>query len=407
MATKVSNPYNFNIKDDYNSYADIIINDPYMYKFYWGMGEDTFSPWGFDKVGVLDEYLYSQASDSTGLVPDNINGTEVMAIVTRRRDASRLYFKNGAEPYPVVSIHQYPAYLDIKNKLVTGMLLYPNEAEGIPGKVYISKDQTFKMSFGDLNYYPLFIYGYDGQFGPIPDENGLVNLSDYKDNYIGSYSIIDVIPQDNLAYLKSGLIADSDMSGMFSNALIIAYIPKLEINTSNVTNMSSLFSYCTKLTSLDLSDFNTSKVTNMWWMFAYCQSLTSLDLSSFDTSKVINMSGMFHYCKSLTSLNLSHFDTSNVTNMSDMFRDCKSLTSLDLSNFDTSKVTDMSGMFKGCEQLNNFKGVLDLSSCTDASFMFDNCSSNANIHLKNVRSSYFSNVGGGMGHQYIVDNWLD
>lgn len=378
MATKVSNPYNFNIKDDYNSYADI--RDPYIYKFYWGFGENSFySPWGFDKIGVLDEYLYSQASDSTGLVPNNINGTEVMAIVTS--GVSRLYFKNGAKPYPVISIHQYAAEPDTKAKLVTGMLLYPKEAEGIPGKVYVSKDQTFKMSFGDLDYYPLFIYGYDGQFGPIPDENGLVNLSDYKANYIGSYSIIDVIPQDNLAYLKSGLIADSDMSGMFSNELSIAYIPKLEINTSNVTNMSNVFSYCTKLTSLDLSDFNTSKVANMRWMFAYCQSLTSL--------------------------NLSHFDTSNVTDMSGMFRDCQSLTSLDLSNFDTSKVTNMSGMFRDCEQLNNFKGVLDLSSCTDASFMFDNCSSNANIHLKNVRSSYFSNVGGGMGHQYIVDNWLD
>lgn len=405
MATKVSNPYNFNIKDDYNSYADI--RDPYIYKFYWGFGENSFySPWGFDKVGVLDEYLYSQASDSTGLVPNNINGTEVMAIV-KVGDYAKLYFKDGAKPYPVISIHQYPAYLDIKNKLVTGMLLYPEEAEGIPGKVYVSKDQTFKMSFGDLDYYPLFIYGYDGQFGPIPDENGLVNLSDYKANYIGSYSMIEAIPQDNLAYLKSGLIADSDMSGMFSNELNITDIPKLEINTSNVTNMSSVFSYCTKLTSLDLSDFNTSKVTNMRWMFAYCQSLTSLDLSSFNTSKAINMSGMFHYCKSLTSLNLSHFDTSNVTDMSGMFRDCQSLTSLDLSNFDTSKVTNFSNMFRDCEQLNNFKGVLDLSSCTDASFMFDNCSSNANIHLKNVRSSYFSNVGGGMGHQYIVDNWLD
>ena len=40
MATKVSNPYNFNIKNDYNSYADI--RDPYIYKFYWGFGENSF-----------------------------------------------------------------------------------------------------------------------------------------------------------------------------------------------------------------------------------------------------------------------------------------------------------------------------------------------------------------------------
>ena len=217
-------------------------------------------------------------------------------------------------------------------------------------------------------------------YGPIPDENGLVDLSYYAQNYIPSYTIT-IIPEENQEYLDSGLKA-SDMHNMFwsTNKLITLDIPK--IDTSNVTNMRDMFSYCNNLTSLDLSNLNTSNVTDVCSMFTMCESLTSLDLFNFDTSKVIDMSYMFASCASLTNL--------------------------DLSNFDTSKVIDMSFMFFGCDVLTTVIGSLDMSSCESCASMFGN-RNNARIHLKNVpRSLNLGVIGGGTeGQNYIIDNYID
>jgi surface protein len=65
-------------------------------------------------------------------------------------------------------------------------------------------------------------------------------------------------------------------------------------------------------------------------------------------------------------------DTSTITNMSYMFQGCSQLQNLDVSNWDVSSVTTMSGMFQGCDALK----VLDLrnwdvSNCTNLSSAFD------------------------------------
>ena len=183
----------------------------------------------------------------------------------------------------------------------------------------------------------------------------IVDLSYYAQNNIINYQTTTEIPEENLTYLQSGLKANN-MSYMFYNCNNIKTIPKLNIDTSNVTNMYAMFSDCFYLTSLDLSNINTSNVTNMYAMF----------------------------------------------------NNCISLTSLDLSNFNTSNVTDMSNMFNNCNSLTNVIGSLDLNSCTNIRYMFNNCNSNVHIHLKNVPSSLnLSNSRGTEGQHYIIDNYID
>ena len=174
----------------------------------------------------------------------------------------------------------------------------------------------------------------------------------------------------------------TDMLWLFNGCKKITSLNISNFDTSNVTDMSYMFCYCLSIISLDLSNFDTSKVTNMAGMFEHCDNLTTFDLSNFDTSNVTNMDGMFDSCGNLTTLDLSNFDTSNVTNMAGMFQTCKNLTVLDLSSFDTSKVTDMSYMFNQCYNLTTIKGVFDMKSCTEWTYMF-NCPNLKDVKIKN------------------------
>ena len=167
-----------------------------------------------------------------------------------------------------------------------------------------------------------------------------VDLSYYARDNIQDYTFITQIPQDNLDYLNSGLVA-SDMSNMFYDCNNLQSIPKLNI----------------------------------------------------DTSQCVNMYGMFDYCYALTTIDLSNFDTSNVTDMSSMFRYCYALTTIDLSNWDTSNVTDMKYMFYGCRNLEHIEGIIDMKSCTKTinySYMFYNCTKLSGVKIKNPPDNFES-----------------
>ena len=163
----------------------------------------------------------------------------------------------------------------------------------------------------------------------------MVDLSYYARSNIPNYEIITEIPQDNLAYLNSGLIA-----------------------------------------------------TNMIYMFSECNNLKTIPKLNIDTSQCVNMEYMFDNCNSLASLDLSNFNTNNVTDMGYMFCRCESLTSLDLSNFDTSKVTDMFEMFYNCKALKHIEGIIDMKSCTNYRLMFGNCSKLSGVKIKNPPTDF-------------------
>ncbi|BDF34311.1 hypothetical protein CE91St62_23760 [Lachnospiraceae bacterium] len=86
----------------------------------------------------------------------------------------------------------------------------------------------------------------------------------------------------------------------------------------------------------------------------------------------------FYCCKNMTSCDLSKLDISKVTDASYMFDFCSSITTLgDLSGWDVSKVTDASSMFSGCSSITTLGDLSgwDVSSLTTASYMFSGCSS--------------------------------
>lgn len=213
----------------------------------------------------------------------------------------------------------------------------------------------------------------------------LVDLTYYAKNNIPNYDTITEIPQEHLEYLNSGLHA-SNMYGMFCKCKRLKSIPKIDIDTS--------------------------KVTDMGWMFYDCWSIQSFEfLNYLNTANVQNMNSMFRDYGGYAStniLNLSNFDTSKVTDMGYMFDGSLHLTSIDLTNWDTSKVTNMGWMFHYCSNLSDVKGTLDMRSCTNIEHMFDLCSDTAHIHLKNVpRNLDFSHYNGTEGKQYIIENYLD
>ena len=85
----------------------------------------------------------------------------------------------------------------------------------------------------------------------------------------------------------------------------------------------------------------------------------------------------FANCKSITQCDMSKLDTSNLTNASGMFDGCSSLTTLgDLSGWDTSSLTDASYMFSVCSNLTTLGDLSgwDTSNLTRAQYMFGFCS---------------------------------
>lgn len=284
-------------------------------------------------------------------------------------------------------------------------------------------------------------------------ESALVDLSYYARDNISGYQSKRYIPQENLDYLQSGLVA-TNMQSMFEECRMLPNIPNLNIDTSRCTNMNSMFYNCQFLYSVDISNFDTSNVTDIGYMFSGCTQMSSLDLSNFDTSNVTNMKGIFYGCRSLISIDisnwdtskatsmyglfgycekleldysdLSHFNTSNVedmqsmfycdykltsldlskwntsklTNVHQMFRGCDSLTSLNISNWNTSNITDMEMMFYYCSSLTTITGTIDMKSCKYYDDMFKNCSKLTGVKIKNPPAGF--NGAGLNSSQYTI-----
>lgn len=157
-------------------------------------------------------------------------------------------------------------------------------------------------------------------------------IEDFAINLYERYNRRTKLTPEDIAEITNPKLIAKDNASIAFSAVEEAIIPKIMINTSNVTNMNGMFYNCKNLVTLNLSNFDTSKVTNMETMFYGCQSLVSLDLSNFDTSNVKNMEYMFFDCSSLETLDISNFDTSKVTNIDSIFVNCDNLKFIILNN---------------------------------------------------------------------------
>ena len=173
-------------------------------------------------------------------------------------------------------------------------------------------------------------YTFDGVYGPIPNEDGTVDLTYYARDHIANYQNITELPEGNKKYLDE----------------------VLTIGKYKVVNMTYMFNNCNSLTSLDISNWNTSNVSSMYGMIKYCDSLTSLDVSNWDTSNVTDMGYMFSNCNSLTTV-IGTIDMSKVSNYSYMLQNTSKLQSINIklpssisqsSFLRTSRVTNTSAV---------------------------------------------------------------
>ena len=107
-----------------------------------------------------------------------------------------------------------------------------------------------------------------------------------------------------------------------------------------------------------------------------------------DQVKSNYMNAWFEDCLNLTTLlNFKNLDVSDCTDFSFMFCNCKSLQNLnELQSWNISNGTDFSYMFNNCQSLQNLNELQhwNVSNGTDFSYIFYHCNSLEEILLSNT-----------------------
>lgn len=137
--------------------------------------------------------------------------------------------------------------------------------------------------------------GYMGDW--YPDEfSNLTELTETTKNIITNPTIKAIGKYEGL---------DPTMINMFQSCSQLTSIPKITVDTSDVTSLKRMFAGCNRLEKIDLSGLNTSKVKEIDLMFDSCSSLKSVDMSTFNTTSLESHTIPFNYCNNLEVLDLS------------------------------------------------------------------------------------------------------
>lgn len=176
--------------------------------------------------------------------------------------------------------------------------------------------------------------------------------------------------------------ATNDPNGqILKNWVNINKPTKLSVaHTDNLTDLTNTFSNCSSLTYLYLED--TSNVSSFKQTFSSCDSLE--EVAYLDTSGATTLEEIFIGCSALNKVNVDSntLKTNKTTSMKGMYSGCISM--VNYPNFtDTSKVTDTSEMFSENESMVTMPSI-NMINVTNASKMFEYCTSLENINLTNV-----------------------
>ena len=124
-----------------------------------------------------------------------------------------------------------------------------------------------------------------------------------------------------------------------------------------------------------------------------------------DQVKSTCMREWFENCINLkTLINFKNLDVSDCTDFSYMFFNCKSLQNLnELQNWNVSNGIDFSDMFEYCDSLQNIDALQNwnVSSGTNFSYMFSDCKS-----LENIDELQSWNVSNGTDFSYMFYNCM-
>lgn len=218
-------------------------------------------------------------------------------------------------------------------------------------------------------------YNYDGVYGPIPDENGFVDLTDYASLYIPDYTTVTSIPEENQKYLDSGILP-TNMTRCFSKLSNVSSINISNLNTSYVVSFQNTFNInptngknnSNGILSeiIGIESINTSSCIDMSGMFYYTD-LKNLNLSNWDVSKVETMSNMFANT-TLENIILNWSNMNSITTVESMFFGT-TITNLVIDGWDEIKT--ISHLFDGCDRIKSFTFNIHGNTLTDISYAFN------------------------------------
>ena len=395
---KVSNPYNFNPKDDYRSYSEISKNQAefqlfvgksgnyYGFNDFQGSGGITYlsdnyiygwkiSALGSDLGRYLDFYGAKTSDNSSSSVTIIINDSEKY---TGTWDGTRITLSNSKK------------FSDIVSK-------YYNQSINI--KIIASNKDKIIRNPHNLSCY--FIYAYPDTYKSITDIkpyieeiNNLKPLILNKFLYRTKIENIDLTGLDystltnfnelfygtTIRSIKAPKFSNKTVANMFNNASLYTNITTENLDFSSVTNLGALFKGADDINEDTTITIDASSATSTSQMFD-CAGMISVTepkgiLTLLNTSKLTNMGYMFDACYWFKTVN--EFDTSHATNMSFAFRTWGP---------DRDMVT----------------WEIDLSSCTQAGNIRESHTTINPIKLKNVPRS----LGLTSNNNYTIINYID
>ena len=249
--------------------------------------------------------------------------------------------------------------------------LYPNVEHIIFSNSNIPSDIIIENEYSrviDTDGKDFFVYSEDEGRTVIltnNDPRGKIVINNYEEMFRGlnklksidfGQNVIEGSIETISAVFGSGNALSSTVN-MFEDCVSLESIDLSALNLSMLEDMYSMFSGCSSLNALNFgNNIDTSNVSDMSHMFFGCTSLEEIDLSDLSFTALRNATRMFYYCRALNKVTFPDtIESSSLFDASEMFGECASLAEIDLSAFDFSNVVVMYSMFEGCENLATIK----------------------------------------------------
>ena len=136
---------------------------------------------------------------------------------------------------------------------------------------------------------------------------------------------------------------DPTMRNMFRSCSQLTSIPKITVDTSDVTSLERMFAGCNRLEKIDLSGLNTSKIKSINGMFDDCRALKSIDMSTINTSLLETYYRIVNYCSNLEVLDLSgtFIIKSDLIDYGTIISDCPKLKYIIFNSENTELLTNL------------------------------------------------------------------
>lgn len=177
------------------------------------------------------------------------------------------------------------------------------------------------------------------------------------------------------------------------NAKKIALSTDYELADDEGVNMTAAFYNCQKLTDVDFGGIRPSRAKSL-----FCQNCALTEIpSGLDLSQCTTLEYAFFNCTALTEIP-SDFSAPKCTNWYDAFYGCTALKKVE--DIDLSLATNVKELFMGCTNVEEFPSYLNLSSVTDAQYMFSKLGSSNESLRKEITLDFPAKVNSSAVFEY-------